>query len=388
MGVLEKLFGRGAAAAQKAEARGELARAAELWLEAQRPDEAARVMILRGDAEPDARARLQHYTQAAATAPATHETRKRAVSKRSELVVSMAGPTALSAVARRDVQAAAQDLEEIGEALRAAEAYRLIGDAEGEARALAAAGEVDKLEELLAGQHAREREARRQVDLVADLDVQLASGRRREALSLAEELAAKRSRDATAGERAEAIRARRALGPIARVIVDGRALAIVLGDEVVIGRTEGTLLASSHAVSRRHLRVAREGGVATVADLETRNGTQLRGMNVVGTLPVGEGLDLKLGREVGVRLRPSADLEGAIEIDLAGKKYVAPLGPARLPVAGWTLERGPDEWLELCAEGTAAYAGEVALVARTSLLVGDKIARERGGDPVLEILGS
>jgi hypothetical protein len=388
VGVFDRLFGKaGAGEARKAEARGDLARAVELWTTADRPDEAARVMILRGDSEPDARARLQHYTQAAATAPQGHAIRKTAIAKRCELVIALAGQTALSAVARRDVQAAARDLEAIGEPVRAAEAYRLVGDTEGEARALAAAGEVDKLEDLLAEQHAKEREKRREVDLGADVELHMASGRRREALLLAEQLASRRPDDQAARERAQAIRARKALGPIASVVLSRKPLAIVLGDEVVVGRTEGTLLAPSHAVSRRHLRIARSDGAVVVTDLETRNGTQLRGMNVVGPLPVGDGLELKLGREVGVRIRPSTDLDGAVEIELGGKRYVAPLGPANLPIPGWRLDRGPDDWLELCCDGTAAYFGDVALVERASLLVGDRIARVRGGEPVLEILG-
>ena len=42
----------------------------EIFLEAaELPDEAARVMLLRGDGEPDPRKRLIHYTQAVDTAP-------------------------------------------------------------------------------------------------------------------------------------------------------------------------------------------------------------------------------------------------------------------------------------------------------------------------------
>jgi hypothetical protein len=216
----------------------------------------------------------------------------------------------------------------------------------------------------------------------------LASGRRREALRLAEQLATQKSDDIVARERVEAIRARKAVGPIAHVILARKPLAIVLGEEVVIGRTEGTLLAPSHAVSRRHLRISRAEGAVVVADLETRNGTQLRGMNVVGALPVGDGLELKLGREVGVRIRPTGDLANAVEIELGGRRFVAPLGPAKLAATGWRLERGPDEWLELCSDGGAAYFGEVALVDRASLLVGDRIANVRGGEAVLEILGT
>ena len=56
-------------AAKQAELRGDLARAVELYGLAGAPDEAARVMILRGDAETDGRVRLQYYVQAAAMAP-------------------------------------------------------------------------------------------------------------------------------------------------------------------------------------------------------------------------------------------------------------------------------------------------------------------------------
>jgi hypothetical protein len=390
MGVFDKLFGKGrdAAAAKKAEAQGDLARAVELWLDAQRPEEAARVMLLRGDAETEPRARLQHYTQAVRTAPNDHQVKKEATSKRCELIVTMAGEAALSAVVRRDVLEAARDLEAIGEPARAAAAYHLVGDAEGEARALAAAGEIDKLEDLLSAEEARERERRRATDLGAEIDLQLASGRRREALEIAERLAKEREGDLAARDRAASIRARRVTGPIARVVLRGRPLSIVLGDEVVLGRTEGTLLAASHAVSRRHLRIGRTDGKVVAQDLETRNGTQLRGMNVVGALEVGDGLELKLGREVALRLRPSPDLEGFTEIELGGRKYVAPLGPAKLPISGWRLEQAHDGWIELCADGAPAYLGEVALASRAALLSGDRVSAARSAEPVLEVLAS
>jgi hypothetical protein len=141
-------------------------------------------------------------------------------------------------------------------------------------------------------------------------------------------------------------------------------------------------------VSRRHLRIARADGVVSARDLETRNGTQLRGMNAVGALPVGDGLELKLGREVSIRLRPSPDIAGYTEIELGGRTYVAPLGAASLPIPTWRLEQGHDGWLELCTDGATAFANTVTLVARTALLVGDRIAATRGGEPVLEIRGS
>ena len=95
-----RLFGRvfvGARArrilrqARTAELRGELAQAAELYAEAGRLDETSRVMLLRGDAEADTAARLRHYVQALATAPAGSAAHTHARRKHALLVVAVAG---------------------------------------------------------------------------------------------------------------------------------------------------------------------------------------------------------------------------------------------------------------------------------------------------------
>jgi hypothetical protein len=47
-----------------------------------------------------------------------------------------------------------------------------------------------------------------------------------------------------------------------------------------------------------------------------------------------------------------------------------------------------DGWIELVSDGgPAAIVDGGALVTRASLLVGDAIARARGGEPVLRVLG-
>jgi FHA domain len=392
--VFDRLFksisgkGRAAAAARKAEARGELAKAVELFVEADEPGEAARVMLLRGDAETEPRARLLHYTQAAATAPAAHEASEEARKKRAELVITLAGETAISAMAKKDVLAAAAELEALGEQELAAKAYAMCGDTDGEARALAGAGDVDKLEDLLSMQQAKERESRKRANASAEIDLLAASGRRREALEAAENQARAHPDDLQARERAQGLRGRKALGPLARVLVRGVPLALVLGDEVVIGRSEGALTISSNAVSRRHARVARdpESG-AFIEDLGSRNGTQLHGMAIAGKMSVGEGLELKLGKEVSLRVTPSAALEGAVEIELAGSKWIAPLGPARIGVGAWRLELAADAWIELSSGDPPAYLHDVALTARTTLLVGDAVSETRGRPAVLRVQG-
>ena len=390
MAFYDKWFGKGrlAAQARAAELRGDLVRAGELFGEAEDVEEVARIMVLRGDGEPDARARLQLFTQAAKLAPEGTETNRAARLKRAELLLALAGDTAVSAVARHEVTEAARDLEAIGEPLKAAEAFARAGDKEGEARALQAAGDVERLEFLLSTEQYKERISRSRDERTKDVDLMIECGKRREALHALEELLAGTPDDAPLRERANGLRARRVVAPIVAIEAAGERWVLVTGDEVVVGRTEGAIKVPSNAVSRRHLRIAREGDTVVVRDLQSRNGTQLRGINLAGPLPIGEGLDLKLGKEVPLRIAPSKRLLGAVEVDVSGETYFACLGPARTPVSGLELAAGPDGWIELVTSGARAFHGGVELVPRATLLVGDTISTARGGQPLLRVIST
>ena len=390
MAFFDRIFGKGrqAAAARTAELRGDLPRAAELFGEAGQPEEAARVMILRADGETDARAKLQFLAQAAQLAAAGGERQKEARLRRAELLLALAGDASVSAVARHEVIEAARDLEAIGEPLKAAEAFARAGDKEGEARALQAAGDVERLEFLLSSEQFKERTSRAREDRTKDVDLMIECGRRREALASLDELLRATPDDAPLRERANALRSRMVMAPIVCLDMQGERWTMVLGDEVVIGRSEGAIKVSSNAVSRQHLRIWREGDDVVVRDLESRNGTQLRGINLAGTLPVREGIDLKLGREVSLRIAPCKRLPGAIEIEVAGERYVACLGKGCLPVEGLSLAVGTDGWVELIATGTHAYVGGVEWSPRATLLAGDAIATARAGDVVVKVVST
>src|SRR5690606_29604147 len=94
-------------------------------------------------------------------------------------------------------------------------------------------------------------------------------------------------------------------------------------------------------VSRQHLRLFRRDGQAFVDDLDTRNGTTLAGARI-DTLPIGAGLDLLLAGQIPCRLAPLApdDASAPILVEVAGARYVAPLGP--LQVAGWVVTDAHD----------------------------------------------
>jgi hypothetical protein len=382
-GLLSKLFGRGsghAHQARAAELRGDLAQAAALFAEAGRLDEAARVMILRGDAEADAASRLRHYTQAAATAPEGSAALRHARKKRALLVVAMAADAPVTATLRADLLDAGRELEAIGQPDRAAEAYARAGDVEGEARALARAGEIDKLDALLLEAQGRDRDVIARQNAQEEMSVLVATGRRREAAAVA-----RGSSDEGLRERGRALEERRAAGSVVRVVLRGRAATLALGDEVVVGRA-GTIAVASAALSRRHAAVARRGDAVVVRDLGSRNGTILRGLRLAGEAVVGDGIEVKLGGEVAVTVRPTDALPGAVLVEVAGAVYVAPLGPAVLGVGAWRLEAADDGWVELATDdATPAFAAGIQLASRVTLLAGDAVASRRDGPPELVV---
>jgi hypothetical protein len=366
--------------ARTAELEGDLAQAAALYAQGGRLDEASRIMLLRGDGETDPAARMRHYVQALATAPAGSEAHALARRKEATLLLAMVGGDAATGALRQDLLDAARDLEAIGEPEQAAEAYARAGDVDGQARALARAGHIDQLDALLLGQQRRDRDRLAQHESHEEVGALVASGRRREAVAMA-----RTSGDEAGRERGRAVEARRVLGDVVSLSLEDRPMKLVLGQEVVVGRSGAVAIASA-AVSRQHLVVARRGADVVVRDLGSRNGTLLRGVALGGEALVGDGIEVLLGKEVPLRVSPAPELPGAVALQIAGARYIAPLGPARLGIGAWWMEGGPDGWVELTTDDDPpAFAGGMRLATRVSLLRGDAIARERGGVPVLRL---
>lgn len=387
-GFVKRLFSsqtRDLDAARQAELRGDLAKAAELFGRADADEDVARIMMLRADAEPDPRARLSFFVQAAAAAPSESAIRKDARIRRAKTMIALAKGSVQSAAIRMDLLAAAKELEELGEAADAADAYRMCGDPDAEARALAAAGKIDELEALLEHDQAKERLSIATRVRGEKIDEALSSGRRRDALALCDVAAKADPNDRGARDGAESLRAKRATGLVASVAIHGKNSRIVLGEEVVVGRSEGQIQIPSHAVSRRHLALFRRDGVVFARDLESRNGTTLRGMRIANELPIGGGIDLSLGNEVPISIAPCDDLEGGIAIEVGGVRYVAPLGAAKLGVGDWELACGEGDWLELRFSKTPAFLAQMSLASPVTLLVHDAISSERDAPPALEI---
>jgi tetratricopeptide (TPR) repeat protein len=386
--------------AERSENRGELSAAVELYLTADAPDEAARVLLLRADAEQNIERRLAHYARAAASSPDGEH--GRSASQRSAAlrfdVARSAGGLGLDAELRR----LAKELEACEHWDKVLEAYRMLGDAAGEIRALEGAGNIDALEEKLDADRERTRITRQRGALLKQLRDLEQLAERHKAIGVARAWLDARDADGSAGggsagggaaERGEEevaamlhrIRARLITAPCITLEWRGTIGHYVLGEEITIGRTRSDILIASTAISRQHLRVFRRDGTPHVEDLDTRNGTLLAGARLAGAIPVGDGLALSLAGQVPCDIEPHAQ---GVQIDVAGQRHIAALGP--LEIEGWRINdahEGEDRFvcLSTAADRSPPFKGELGLRRRIELAVGDALSDSRAGPIVLSV---
>jgi len=388
VGLFDRWSGKGdarrARAARAKELAGDLAAAVELYLDAELPDDAARVLLLRADAERSPEKRMAFCSLAAQTAVG-EEAKKRALARKAKLgfdILRSKGGTFMQS----ELVAVARELEQAGELERAADAYALAGDTEAEVKALTAAGAIERLEERLRVSQAEARDSRDQdltLHRIADLD---RTAERRAALELAQSWLTAHE-DERVAEAARAIRARLARGPVIDLEIDGVAGRYALGDDVTVGRGDATIVVASRAISRRHVRLFRRGEEVMVEDLATRNGTTLAGARLGSAIPVHAGVELLLGGEIPCSVAPLPG-EDVFAVEVGGERYIAPLGEA---VAGdWRVHHeivGDESFVVLRTPDGASrpFLGGYELAARVELCVGDQVRTRRNGPVKLSL---
>jgi hypothetical protein len=387
-GLFDRLGGksRKAKRARKKELAGRLDDAAALYLDAELLDDAARVLLLKADTDTDPERRMVLCAQAARVGGASEhgdKARRRKARLGFDLAKSMRGATM-----HGELLTIAAELEAVGEWQAAAEAFALAGDSDGEIRVLKDAGAIEQLEERL---RQTTENARRKRDLaqllrrIGDLDT---IAERREALRAARAWLAREHDDQVQLE-ADRIAGRLLEGPSIELELDGQRSRYVLGSQITLGRARADILVHASAVSRQHLRLYRKDGEPYVEDLETRNGTSLAGARVEGSLPVGTGLELELADQLPCRITPrSSSPDAPLLIDVAGDRYVVPLGP--LAVLHWKLvdaHDGDDRFVVLrTSEGQEPpHMGGYRLGFQIELCHGDRIRRSRDGEVVLAV---
>jgi hypothetical protein len=371
------------------ERAGDLAGAVDAFLEAELPDEAARVLLLRADAETLPERRIAFYNAAARTA-ATDTLRRRALARKAGLAFELLKAQG-GALMKSEMAAVARDLEAAGELERAADAFALAGDAEEEVRVLTAAGAIERLEDRLRTSETEARSQRERSEILArvkDLDK---TGERREALAQAARYLAAQTDDRV-DHIVRAIRSRLARGPIVDLEIAGAPRRYAFGPDVTIGRGDATIVIASRAVSRRHVRVFRADAGPMVEDLATRNGTTLAGARLSSPLPIGSGVRLTLGSGVPCSLAPDlpSDPRSPIAIDVAGERFFAPLGDLHAPSFRVAFEpTGDIPFVVLYpSPGARLVLGDFEITSRVELCIGDEIRASRRGEILLRVAGA
>src|SRR5690606_19303542 len=287
------------------------AKATELYLEAGAREQAARVLVTRAETCPNPSDRLALLCLARdhSSEPRQHELGRRCALMKLELCrerVLFLTASELGAVGR--------ELSALGEHRLAAEAHALAGDLEAQTAALVEAGAIERLEAVFdADQQQQWAEQERERGLLAAVDLDRV-GRRRAVLAL---LADQRDRASPQLlELGERIVARRSLGSVVALELEGKLQHLVLGQRVTLGRAGSGLVVPSPAVSRVHLVLERRGGQPTVVDVSS-NGTTLGGVSVAAPLPIGSRLELTLGGEVKVGFE--LDTRFGVRVSLLGR---------------------------------------------------------------------
>ena len=82
------------------------------------------------------------------------------------------------------------------------------------------------------------------------------------------------------------------------LVKDGRRLPLRPGENILGREPEDGIHLDSPTVSRRHARIEISGDGATIEDLDSKNGTFLKGVRVSTAAPLGNGDDIRVGSVV------------------------------------------------------------------------------------------
>jgi pSer/pThr/pTyr-binding forkhead associated (FHA) protein len=366
--------------ARAAEGAGQWRRAAALWAEAGEPARAAEALLHLASRGGSLEERLEAWHDALRWIPEDDEGQREEVERRMAMAVleDAQHRGAASGEEKRRLAEAAARLERLDRAGEAAEAYAILGRTEDQARCLEAAGDIEKLEALLSrtsDQDAREGKLRR---LMADYESSLTYGARIEARAALREAAQLAPNERSIGELHRRFESRLPSSSRVRVDVGGRRVSFVGRLPAVLGRAECDVPVRGTSVSRRHAEIALGERGLVIRDLDSRNGTLVRGLPIKGSIELGGDTEIGLGDDVSLSVKPlgrSVVVEVLSGLD-RGERVVIGDGELRidgLPAAikfaeGWAI-LAADADVEMALEGKPC-ALPVHLLKEDRLVVG------------------
>lgn len=360
MSFWKRLFSADYRAAVSAEAAGQLEQAAEHYVLAGEPAEAARVHLARAERADSRSAEIDALRDALHWAGAHAALRARIQRSLGRVLLARARDEGIAT--SRDhqrVREAAELLAAGGDFGAAGEALESIGDTQGAARAYSRGGLVERMETLMTRdeeRHSRERAVR---EAFANYELHMRLG----------------DRDAARDELRRCVQAaartaeyRRLLDELeSRLITGGRVALRRRGEPTLTGVAVGAVVLGrdplcelplrAGGVSRRHAEIAVGGPDQAprfhLRDLGSRNGTLMGGLPVDGSMPLDGAGSFDLGDQCRVefevrgtppclRLRVASGLDQGQVLVAAGEGEVIALADmAGLPLRLWFRDGRP-----------------------------------------------
>lgn len=364
--------------ARAAEGAGEWRRAASLWVEAGEYELAAGALIHLAERDGDLEGRLEAWHDALAWISDEDEERREEVERRMGMAVleDAEARGVASAEEKRRLGAAAARLERFDRPAAAADAFAMLGRREDQARCLQLAGEVEKLEALLSESNEQDEREGKLRRLLSDYEMALAYGARLEARAALREASRAAPSERSVSELLRRLEARLPPPSRVRLAIDGRRVSFVGRLPAVIGRGDAEIPIRGTSVSRAHAEVALADGRLVIRDLDSRNGTLVRGLPIREAIELTGATEIGLGDDVTLAVSPR---ERSLVIDVRGgfdrgERIVVGEGALRvdgLP-ASVTFESG---WAVLSADADAPLELEGKTCALPiHLLVEDRIS--------------
>ncbi len=378
MSWLKRMFDSRHRRARAAEGAGQWRRAAALWAEAGEPLLAAEALVHLAERGGTLEERLDALHDALRFVPESEAERRGEVEATLAMAVLDDAKVrgAASAEEKRRLADAAARLERLERASDAADAYELLGRTEDALRCLEAAGEIERLEAMLertSSQDAREGKLRR---LLSEYEMALKYGARLEARSALRAACEAAPEERSVAELLRRLEARMPPPSRVRLSVDGRRVALVGRLPAVLGRGEVDLPIRGTSVSREHAEIALAGGALVLRDLDSRNGTLVRGLPIRGRIELTGQTEIGLGDDVTLLVEP---LGRAVSIEVLrgfdrGERIVA--GEGDLRVEGLSaVVRFVEGWAVLAADpGVDLTLDGQTCALPVHLLEGDRLA--------------
>jgi hypothetical protein len=384
----KRLFSADFRRAIAAEAAGDYTEAARAYALAGEGGKVAEMHLLRAARTASPEARLQELRAAVRWADPEEPDGRAARRRIARALAAWARDSGLVGQADRQVvREAAALFAEVGDFAGAAECHELIGDELAAAEAWQRAGELEKLEAVLAREETRRKRGQRLSEAFDEYRLHLAGGERDQALEAIRtcvELAAHAE-----GERAGYRRLLEQLEP--RLLTAGQvtlrsdgAQTVYVGQfPLVLGR-EATcpLVLRDAGISRQHAEVRLGDGGFALADLGARNGTTLGGVRLeataaalplVGAGEIGLGELCRIGFAVALdderlELKVLSGLDRGLRV-VASARPLA-VGGAQLRFVDGRPRLGAPDGRPLDLNGATA-GGAVQLIRGDLVSVGD-----------------